>query len=180
MERLHQPRTLEKVRRNNVTKTKNSFVYKIIDSPVGQITLVATDKALISLMWGKNKNDLKGFVRAEKNHAILTIVEAQLKDYFKGKRKTFDIPLVPEGTEFQKLVWLQLLKIPFGETISYGEQAKRLGKPNAARAVGAANGKNPIGIIIPCHRVIGASGSLTGFAGGLDAKKFLLALEGRL
>jgi len=108
---------------------------------------------------------------------ILARAEIQLREYFSGKRTVFDIPLAPEGTEFRKLVWQQLAKIPYGQTISYGEQARRLGRPSAARAVGAANGKNPIGIIIPCHRVIGATGSLTGFAGGIESKRKLLALE---
>lgn len=112
------------------------------------------------------------------SNPVLKETEIQLEEYFLGKRRTFDIPLAPRGTEFQKRVWDQLLKIPYGKYITYGEQAVRLGQPKAARAVGAANGKNPIGIIIPCHRVLGSSGCLTGFAGGLEMKRKLLALEG--
>lgn len=114
------------------------------------------------------------------SNSILEKTEDQLKEYFSGKRSVFDIPLDPNGTNFQKQVWQQLLKIPYGQYITYGEQARRLGSPKSARAVGAANGKNPIGIIIPCHRVIGASGHLTGFAGGLKIKRQLLDLEGSL
>lgn len=118
--------------------------------------------------------------RAANGHgnSILLGAERQLGEYFSGTRTVFNLPLEPRGTDFQKQVWQQLLKIPYGQHISYGEQARRLGRPKASRAVGAANGKNPIGIIIPCHRVIGASGSLTGFAGGIEMKRQLLALEG--
>lgn len=129
-------------------------------------------------MWGKFSEGQKIVARKMQNdHLILSTAEKQLKEYFAGQRKKFEVPIDPMGTDFQKAVWKELSKVPYGKTINYGEQAKRLGKPNAARAVGAANGKNPIGIIVPCHRVIGASGSLTGFAGGLDKKKFLLELE---
>lgn len=101
----------------------------------------------------------------------------QLIEYFAGARKSFDLSLSPSGTTFQQSVWTELRKIPYGTTINYGEQARRIGQPKASRAVGAANGKNPIAIIVPCHRVVGASGSLTGFAGGMDMKKALLDLE---
>lgn len=166
MERIHHDGPVEKVRRK-------SFCKKIC-SPVGVITLVASETALLSLMWGREAE------KETETNPVLDLAEQQLTEYFSGKRKSFDLPLSPEGTNFQKSVWEQLRKIPFGQTITYGEQARRLGKPSASRAVGAANGKNPIGIIVPCHRVIGASGSLTGFAGGLDAKKKLLQLEGTL
>lgn len=133
------------------------------------------------MTWGQDlvemSDDLWSALEARDNQ-ILNRAQVQLKEYFSGKRFSFDLPLEPKGTEFQKQVWQQLLKIPYGQHISYGEQAKRLGRPKAARAVGGANGKNPIGIIIPCHRVIGASGHLTGFAGGLDIKTQLLSLEG--
>ena len=102
---------------------------------------------------------------------------AQLTEYFSGERKTFDLALAPEGTGFQRTVWQSLTRIPYGETISYGELARRIGKPQASRAVGLANGANPLPIVVPCHRVIGADGSLTGFGGGLDIKRKLLALE---
>lgn len=143
--------------------------------------MVASEKALLHLTWGKVKLNL-GYelqkITAGKSHPILDKVEHQLQEYFSKKRTKFNIPLSPEGTEFQKQAWQQLLKIPYGQHITYGEQARRIQRPKSVRAVGAANGKNPIGIIIPCHRVIGASGHLTGFAGGLEIKKQLLVLEG--
>ena len=104
---------------------------------------------------------------------------AQLREYFAGKRKTFDFPLAPRGTEFQLAVWNALLEIPYGDTVTYAELARRIGKPSAVRAVGAANGANPIPVIIPCHRVIGSNGTLTGYGGGIERKQWLLALEGR-
>jgi methylated-DNA-[protein]-cysteine S-methyltransferase len=103
----------------------------------------------------------------------------QLEAYFEGERREFDLPLAPEGTPFQREVWEMLRKIPYGETVSYGELARRLERPGSSRAVGAANGRNPIPIVIPCHRVVGADGSLTGFGGGLEVKRRLLALEAR-
>jgi methylated-DNA-[protein]-cysteine S-methyltransferase len=159
------------------TQSNSSYYYKIIDAPIGAVTLIANDRALVSLLWGKNSNVDK--YQFEDQHPMLLKSEIQLREYFLNQRTTFDIPLEPAGTEFQKQVWRELLKIPYGETISYGEQARRLGRPTSARAVGAANGKNPIGILIPCHRVIGASGALTGFAGGIEMKKKLLMIEGR-
>jgi methylated-DNA-[protein]-cysteine S-methyltransferase len=115
----------------------------------------------------------------DKNHPVLLETERQLNDYFDGKRKAFSLELDPQGTEFQKKVWAALLTIPFGETRSYTQIAKQIKSPKAVRAVGAANGKNPISIVTPCHRVIGANGKLTGFAGGLENKARLLALESR-
>ncbi len=109
---------------------------------------------------------------------VLATTADQLREYFAGHRRAFDLPLAPEGTDFQQLVWTALLAIPFGHTRSYGEIAAAIGRPSASRAVGAANGRNPIAIIVPCHRVIGASGALTGYAGGMDAKRWLLAHEG--
>jgi len=150
-----------------------------MNSPVGSITLLATESALVSLQWGRELARIPAWPRsADKRNAILPLAEAQLKEYFEGKRSCFDIPLAPAGTEFQKRAWAELLSIPHGQTITYGEQAKRMGRPKSTRAVGAANGKNPIGIIIPCHRVIGASGDLIGFAGGLETKRLLLGIEG--
>lgn len=134
-------------------------------------------------MWGKHLTKLSGdrFLHDKDNcNSVLSITEIQLNEYFMGERTFFDISLDPKGTEFQKRAWQQLLKIPYGECITYGEQASQIGQPKAARAIGAANGKNPIGIIIPCHRVIGASGGLTGFAGGLEIKKQLLAIEAKV
>lgn len=170
---------MEKVRRPSIAQADTRF--KTIDSPVGPITFVASREALLSLQWGTELLDSlpTPFPDDEKNpHPILAWTEAQLTEYFQGLRKVFDVPLAPSGTEFQRDAWRELRKIPYGQTITYGEQARRLGQPKSARAVGAANRRNPIGIIIPCHRVIGASGDLTGFAGGLEAKRRLLELEG--
>ena len=157
-----------------------SYSYKIVASPVGALKLVASAHGLAAILW---ENDDPARVRLgplveEPDNAILVETERQLQDYFAGRLETFTVPLDFEGTAFQKRVWTALLTIPFGETRSYGEIAKAIGKPTAARAVGAANGKNPISIIAPCHRVIGSSGKLTGFAGGLAAKARLLELEG--
>jgi methylated-DNA-[protein]-cysteine S-methyltransferase len=156
-----------------------SLAYKMIDSPVGKLKLVASDQGLVAILWQNDKptrvrlNELTEDAR----HPLLLETERQLGEYFAGKRKTFSVPLDMRGTSFQKNVWHALLAIPFGETRSYGQLAKQLGNPQAVRAVGAANGRNPISIIVPCHRVIGSSGKLTGFAGGLETKAHLLNLE---
>ncbi|MEA9357279.1 methylated-DNA--[protein]-cysteine S-methyltransferase [Bacteriovorax sp. PP10] len=155
--------------------------FKEINSPVGKLKLVATDEALVAILWEKEK---LGRVRLDKmgisdKHPILLKTENQLKEYFTGKRKVFDLPLNPMGTSFQQMVWNELRQIPFGETRSYGELATKMGSPKASRAVGAANGKNPISIVVPCHRVIGKNGKLTGFAGGLRSKELLLDLEAK-
>jgi methylated-DNA-[protein]-cysteine S-methyltransferase len=152
---------------------------KSIESPVGKLKLVASDQGLVAILWEK---DRPGRVRLSElveneQHPVLVDTERQLAEYFAGKRKTFSVALDLRGTRFQKDVWEALRAIPFGETRSYGQLAKQLGNPRATRAVGAANGRNPISIILPCHRVIGSSGKLTGFAGGLDAKAHLLSLE---
>lgn len=152
---------------------------KTIWSPVGELTLVADAKGLAAILW---ENDRPGRVRLgalteDAGHPVLLETERQLGEYFAGMRTTFDVPLSFSGSDFQKSVWRALLTIPFGETRSYGEIARQVGKPSASRAVGAANGRNPVSIIAPCHRVVGATGKLTGFAGGLEAKAFLLALE---
>jgi methylated-DNA-[protein]-cysteine S-methyltransferase len=159
---------------------RKRYVYKMVDSPVGRLTLVATDEGLAAILW---ENDSPRRVRlqveAEDNaHPVLVETERQLQEYFTGRRKEFAVPLDLAGTPFQRKVWSALLTIPFGETRSYGEIARQIGSPEAVRAVGAANGRNPVSIIAPCHRVIGATGALTGFAGGLDTKARLLALEG--
>jgi methylated-DNA-[protein]-cysteine S-methyltransferase len=156
-----------------------TYSYKYIASPVGKLKLVASETGLIAILW-ENDNPrrvpLKDMVEDNEQH-ILVETERQLKEYFAGERDEFSIPLEMRGTAFQKDVWRALQAIPFGKTLSYGEIAKQLGRPTASRAVGAANGRNPISIIVPCHRVIGSSGKLTGFAGGLDAKAHLLNLE---
>ena len=156
------------------------YVYKRYESPVGRLTLVASDSGLAAILW---ENERPGRVRLalgreEAAHPVLTETERQLHEYFSGRRQAFDLPLDMAGTAFQRQVWGALLRIPFGETRSYAEIAAQLGKPGAARGVGAANGRNPLSIVAPCHRVIGATGKLTGFAGGLETKARLLALEG--
>ncbi len=150
-------------------------------SPVGELTLVASEAGLRAVLWAKDDPDRVklGEMRRDDAQAVLVKAAQQLQEYFKGTRKTFDLPLDFVGTEFQKKVWRALLEIPYGETRSYGDIARQLGDMKAVRAVGAANGKNPISIIAPCHRVVGANGTLTGFAGGLEAKALLLRLEGK-
>ncbi|NIJ19730.1 methylated-DNA-[protein]-cysteine S-methyltransferase [Sphingomonas naasensis] len=152
---------------------------KTIPSPVGALTLVASDAGLRAILWEKDRpGRVKlGALEEAPDHPVLREAERQLGDYFAGKRARFDVPLDFRGTDFQKSVWAALLTIPFGETRSYGAIARQIGRPSAVRAVGAANGRNPISIIAPCHRVIGANGALTGFAGGLAAKETLLAIE---
>ena len=156
-----------------------TYANKTMKSPVGKLKLIASDNGLKAILW---ENDDPNRVRLnpgleDNHHPILLEAEHQLNDYFAKKRTTFSIPLDFTGTEFQKKVWAALLTIPFGETRSYGQIAEQVGHPKASRAVGAANGKNPISIIAPCHRVIGSTGKLTGFAGGLETKASLLALE---
>jgi methylated-DNA-[protein]-cysteine S-methyltransferase len=157
----------------------NQVYYSRFESPVGPL-LLAGSKAglqLVSFDAGKRARDVCPEWRLDSS-AFVEVVE-QLRSYFAGERKNFDLTLVLQGTEFQKRVWTALRKIPYGETISYKELAEWIGRPRAVRAVGAANGANPIPIIIPCHRVIGNDGSLTGFGGGLQLKKQLLELESR-
>ncbi|WP_233804860.1 methylated-DNA--[protein]-cysteine S-methyltransferase [Paraburkholderia sp. HP33-1] len=156
-----------------------TYAYKLIDSPVGQLKLVAKGERLAAILWEHDKpNRVRLGEMTEANElAVLVETERQLREYFAGTRQTFDLPLDFQGTEFQKQVWHALLTIPFGQTRSYAEIAQQIGNVNAVRAVGAANGRNPISIVAPCHRVIGASGELTGFAGGLANKMLLLSLE---
>jgi methylated-DNA-[protein]-cysteine S-methyltransferase len=159
-----------------------TFFYKIMKSPLGELKLIASDKGLTAILW---ENDDPERVRIgtpveDSRHPVLKRVERQLQEYFAGNRTAFDLNLDFIGTEFQKKVWNALLAIPFGQTRSYAQIANEIGAPRAARAVGAANGKNPISIVTPCHRVIGSNGNLTGFAGGLDAKQYLLSHERRL
>lgn len=150
-----------------------------LDSPFGSLLAVASDAGLRALLWPDDTDRVKlPEHRADPDHPVLVSTREQLREYFAGTRAEFDLPLDPIGTEFQRRVWAGLTRISFGETSSYGQLAQDIGRPRAVRAVGAANGKNPISIVVPCHRVIGADGSLTGFAGGLDAKRMLLELEG--
>ncbi len=164
---------MEEICDKSFTQAQKTTWLKVVSTPVGPTTLVATSEALVYLQWGQI---IIPEAISEQNE-LLKQTSIQLKEYFGRKRKKFDIPLAPKGTKFQMQVWSELIKIPFGEFITYGELAKRLGKLQAARAVGAANGKNPIGIMIPCHRVIGSNGNLTGFAGGLKVKAQLLKHE---
>lgn len=156
-----------------------SYVYKVMDSPIGELKLVANGSKLSAILWEDDKpNRVRlGTMHEAENSPILVETERQLNEYFAGKRNRFELELDFVGTEFQRKVWEALLTIPYGETRSYGEIATQIGNAKAVRAVGAANGRNPISIIAPCHRVIGASGDLMGFAGGLRAKKMLLTLE---
>lgn len=155
--------------------------FKEMKSPVGHLKLVAHDQALVAVLWENEKlNRVKlAELKQDYSHPILQKTEQQLLEYFSGQRKTFDLTLDFQGTEFQKSVWNTLLQIPFGETRSYKQIAESIGNVKAVRAVGAANGKNPISIIAPCHRVIGANGKLVGFAGGLENKNILLSLESK-
>jgi methylated-DNA-[protein]-cysteine S-methyltransferase len=161
----------------NATKR---HVYKHVSSPVGTLTLVATDDGLAAILW-ENDRPLRVRLNIEAEnarHPMLVEAERQLSEYFAGRRKRFALKLDVSGTPFQRKVWNALLTIPFGETRSYAQIAKQIGHPSAARAVGAANGRNPLSIVAPCHRVIGSTGALTGFAAGLEVKARLLALEG--
>ena len=162
-------------------ETTNASVscYTRMESPVGPLMLVADSSGLrrIDFVNGRNPAQSDQHWRENTEHLDETI--RQLWAYFAGELETFDLPLAPQGTPFQLSVWNRLCEIPYGETISYGELARHLGNPNASRAVGLANGSNPISIVIPCHRVIGSNGKLTGYGGGLPIKEKLLALERR-
>jgi methylated-DNA-[protein]-cysteine S-methyltransferase len=160
-------------------KTKTHYFYKFMPTVLGKLKLVASDKGLAAILWENDKpaRVRLGTLSEDKNHPVLLQAEQELAEYLDGKRKTFSVKLDPAGTPFQNKVWDALKTIPFGETCSYGAVARQVGNLKAVRAVGAAIGRNPISVIVPCHRVIGASGSLTGFAGGLKTKAFLLALE---
>jgi len=149
-------------------------------SPVGELTIVASDRGVVAILWPDDdpRRVPLGPAVPDAAHPILADAVVQLREYFAGSRQAFDLPLDMRGTEFQRSVWHALTQIPYGETRSYLDLAKQLGNPAATRAVGAANGRNPVSIMVPCHRVIGSSGKLTGFAGGLEAKAHLLSLEG--
>lgn len=151
-----------------------------IDSPVGPLMLAADDDGLRYIEFRENRHPADHADWHGGDNAILQATEAQLGEYFTGTRTTFDLPLAPRGSEFQVAVWRELARIPFGTTISYAQLAQRIGNTQAMRAVGAANGRNPLPIVLPCHRVIGTDGALVGFGGGLSVKEFLLRLEGAL
>ncbi len=158
----------------------------LVVSPVGELTLIASPRGLRAVLWPSEfvalrEDDAEYVPLAPQGDAravtVLQQAQGELSEYFAGDRQQFDVPLDPVGTKFQLAAWLELRRIPFGSTISYGEQARRLGDVRKSRAVGAANGRNPISIIVPCHRVVGSNGKLVGFAAGLDAKAWLLHHE---
>ena len=158
-----------------------TYASKTMPSPVGTLTLVAGPNGLAAILWQDDRPGrvALGEMTEQPGHTVLVETEKQLRAYFAGERTMFDLPLDMAGSDFQKRVWAQLLAIPFGQTRTYGEIARAIGSPNAVRAVGAANGRNPVSIVAPCHRVIGTNGKLTGFAGGLAAKEHLLGIESR-
>ncbi|GMU53212.1 MAG: methylated-DNA--protein-cysteine methyltransferase [Candidatus Xenobia bacterium] len=142
-----------------------------MESPLGPLTLTARHNRLVEILFGESSDGKSG-------EPVLHEARRQLEEYFAGSRRTFDLPLGASGTPFQMEVWSALIRIPFGQTASYAEVAQRIGRPRAVRAVGAANARNPLAIVVPCHRVIGSDGQLTGYAGGLEIKRWLLAHEG--
>lgn len=165
---------------------ERKIIYRNIPSPSGKMIAGATDKGICFLMWQDEQRADRIIEGVKKNHRLpgeqgdspsLDRLERQLADYFQGKRQDFDVPLDFAGSDFEKSTWRQLLKIPYGETRSYGQIAEIIGKPGASRAVGHANGANPIAVVIPCHRVIRSGGDLGGYGGGIDRKKWLLELE---
>ena len=151
--------------------------YTNFESPLGPLLLAANERGLCLIHFATGRRPMNARPDWTRDDGIFADVIFQLREYFRGKLRQFDLPLALEGTSFQVSVWERLREIPFGETISYGELARRIGQPNAARAVGLANGSNPIPIIVPCHRVIGSNGKLVGYGGGLAIKEKLLALE---
>jgi len=166
--------------------TTSGLTQSVVASPIGPLTLVAAGGALAGVYMDAQRHlppaGSLGEPAGPDVPAAAPLAEAagQLAEYFAGERTGFELPLAMDGTGFQRRVWAALRDIPYGETISYGELARRIGSASASRAVGLANGKNPVSIIVPCHRVVGAGGSLTGYGGGLDRKRFLLALEQRV
>jgi methylated-DNA-[protein]-cysteine S-methyltransferase len=177
--RLVEPAAPYDKRGNDGGGTPMTYSFKMTDTPVGRLKLVASDRGLAAILWPDEdpRRVRLGLLIKDESHPILVETERQLGAYFTGERKRFTLPLDFQGTAFQKSVWQALLTIPFGETRSYGEIARQIGKPKAARAVGAANGRNPISIIAPCHRLLGSTGDLSGFAGGLAVKELLLRME---
>jgi methylated-DNA-[protein]-cysteine S-methyltransferase len=161
------------------TMTVSVGSYTRVESPVGPLLLVADGTGLRRIEFVNGRKPAQPDPQWHNDESALGETIRQLRAYFAGELERFDLPLAPEGTTFQLSVWNRLCEIPYGETISYGELARRLGNPNASRAVGLANGSNPIPIVIPCHRVIGSNGKLTGYGGGLPIKEKLLALERR-
>ena len=159
--------------------TTAPLYHATFDSPVGSLGLVASDTALVAVLWPEERDGRVRFAHAPEpgSNPVLADTAAQLGEYFDGTRRHFDLPIDLRGTEFQQQVWRALGDIPYGETSTYGKQAAAIGRPRAIRAVGSANGRNPLSIVLPCHRIVGADGKLTGFAGGLDTKRWLLDHE---
>jgi len=154
-----------------------ALMYTTMNSPIGELLLLGNGQALHGLYMQAGRKPVRVAPGWKRSSAPFADVQTQLHEYFAGERTTFDTPLAMNGSEFERTVWRALQDIPYGETVSYGEIARRVGQPSAARAVGLANGRNPIAVIVPCHRVIGADGSLTGYGGGLERKRLLLELE---
>lgn len=156
-----------------------SSYFTFFDSPLGRIKLISNGKSITGLYFENEKHDVVDVNDAVRDDGVkpFALAKDELRKYFAGELRNFTVPFEFDGTEFQCAVWMELTNIPYGKTISYGEQAKRIGRPKAFRAVGMANGKNPISVIVPCHRVVGADGSLTGYGGGMALKEALLKLE---
>ncbi|GAA2793291.1 methylated-DNA--[protein]-cysteine S-methyltransferase [Saccharopolyspora taberi] len=153
--------------------------HTVVESPVGPLTLVATDGVLSGIYMDQQRHRPPQETFGEPDDAPFEACARQLEEYFSGRLRDFDLPLHFAGTPFQRTVWAALCEIPYGQTVSYGELAERIGRPTASRAVGLANGRNPIGIVVPCHRVVGSGGALTGYGGGLERKRQLLDFERR-
>jgi methylated-DNA-[protein]-cysteine S-methyltransferase len=149
--------------------------YRTFPTAIGDLTVAGDSRAVHFVHFQRDGGPRASWIRAR--GGVVRDAQAQLEEYFERGRRTFDVPLAPQGTPFQQSVWAQLRKVPYGETVAYGELARRIGQPTASRAVGAANGANPIPVIVPCHRAVGADGSMTGFGGGIAIKRKLLALE---
>jgi methylated-DNA-[protein]-cysteine S-methyltransferase len=150
----------------------------LIETPIGPLHALFDEEDRLAELGFERRTGFSPSPRDQRG-GLKPALRSQLLEYFEGRRRTFDYPLAPKGTPFQLAVWNALLEVPYGDTITYAELARRIGKPSAVRAVGAANGANPIPVIIPCHRVIGSNGTLTGYGGGIERKQWLLALEGR-
>ena len=158
----------------------NMHCYDTFEGPQGRMLLLANDEGIAGVFFSRQKHHPKRRAdwKKDPHHRVLRQAKRELAEYFAGRRKRFAVALSPKGTSFQRSVWKAIATVGFGETITYGELARRAGHPGSARAAGAATGRNPLGIIVPCHRITGADGSLTGYAGGLQRKRALLALEG--
>ena len=172
----------QSMKKTREIQSLSNGTYDEINSSIGKLTIITSPEGLHAILWDIDCNSLRyeKMIRnltQSKNEKTIIKTKKQLTEYFQKKRKIFDLPLVINGTDFQIEAWKQLLKIPYATTISYAEQAEKIGNKNKARAVGMANGQNPISIVIPCHRVIGSNGDLVGFAGGIEKKIYLLELE---